>query len=133
MLIKIAWDDEAKTIVRYSFEKGWGWNDLNSAFAQAGELFSSVDHEVSVIMDFRDASLIPQNALSHIQRGFKNPKPTNVGLTVIITPTRFLQTMVDAAQKVFGGKKIEWKMQFVNSEEAALSAINASAQQKAEN
>jgi hypothetical protein len=132
MLIKLTWDDEEKTIVRYNFEKGWGWNDLNNAFSEAALLFNSVPHEVNVIMDFRDASLIPQNALSHIQRGFKNPKPTNVGLTVIITPTRFLQTMVDAAQKVFGGKKVEWKMQFVNSEEAARAAILASRGQKAE-
>jgi hypothetical protein len=126
MLVKVAWDNEEKTIIRYHFEKGWGWNDLYLGMQEAGKMLAEQHHTVDIIMDFKDASLIPQNALTHIQRAFKNPKPENAGLTVIIAPSRFFQALVDAAQKVMGKNANGWTLKFVMKNEAAMDAINAS-------
>lgn len=126
MLINVAWDNEEKTIIRYHFEKGWGWNDLYEGMQAASVMLASVTHTVDIIMDFKDASLIPQNALTHIQRAFKNAKPENAGLTVIVAPSRFFQALVDAAQKVMGKNSNGWTLKFVMSNQAALDAISSS-------
>lgn len=132
MLVKVEWDNEAKNIIRYHFEKGWGWNDLYEAMQAASKLLGSVGHQVDIIMDFKEASLIPQSALAHIQRAFKNPKPDNAGLTVIIAPNRFFQALVDAAQRVMGRNSTGWTLKFVTTDQAASDAIMQSRSQAAE-
>lgn len=114
MKVQVQWDNDAKNIVRYKFEQGWAWNDLHQALDDAGELINTVSHQVDVIMDISSANLVPKGALSQINRAYANPKPPNIGITVIVAPNSFMSAMVSMAKKIWGNKT-EWQLEFVNT------------------
>ena len=123
MLINVAWDNEEKTVLRYRFEKGWKWNDLENALKTSEQMITSVEHEVAVIMDFQDASLLPQNALSQIFRAYQRPNPPNLGDNIILTQTSLLKMMMETGRRVLGKSQAPWRLHFVQSEEEAYEII----------
>ena len=97
MTIEVNWDNEKHTIVRYIFQKGWSWDEVDPAFKIADSLMSSVDHKVDVIMDFSPSSLlVPKGAFTHAQRALSNERHTNLATTVIVG-SRFVQAIADLA------------------------------------
>lgn len=133
MKVQIQWENDDKKIVRYIFEQGWSWPDLNAALDEAGELIGTVSHRVDVIMDISSANLIPKGALSQINRAYSNPKPPNIGLTVIVTPNSFMSAMVSMAKKIWG-EKTDWQLEFVQTIGEAYQIIkNQSTEEKTVN
>ena len=124
MTVSIQWDNDEHTIIRYKFEQGWGWTDLHTALDEAGKLVGTVEHEVDVIMDISTANLVPQGALSQINRAYRNPKPPNLGITVIIAHNTFLNAMVGMAKKIWGDNA-NWQLEFVKTDEEGYALIKA--------
>ena len=124
MKVQVQWDNEEQKIVRYKFEQGWAWPDLHHALDEAGKLINTVSHRVDVIMDISNANLVPQGALSQINRAYNNPKPPNIGITIIVAPNSFMSAMVNMAKKIWGNKT-EWQLEFVNTIGEAYQIINA--------
>ena len=123
MKVDIKWDNDEKTIIYYDFQMGWDWQDLHAALKGAGEMVQEAPNQVSVIMDFSNASLIPKGALSQIRWAFNNPKPDNIGLTVVIAPNTFFQAMVSLAKKMWGAAANKWMMSFVTTQADAYQII----------
>jgi hypothetical protein len=124
MKVEITWDNEDHTIINYAFQSGWTWEDLHAALQQAGEMVKQSPNQVSIIMDFTAASMIPKGALSQIRWAFNNPKPENIGLTVVVAPNAFFQAMVGLAQKMWGGAANKWMMSFVTSRAESYQIIH---------
>ena len=115
MTIEVNWDNEKHTIIRYIFQKGWIWDEVDAAFKAADKLMSEVDHKVDVIMDFSPSSLlVPKGAFTHAQRALSNERHANLSTTVIVG-SRFVQAIADLARKVARQSQDEWDLVFTTT------------------
>ena len=128
MTIEVNWDNEKHTIVRYIFQKGWSWDEVDPAFKIADSLMSSVDHKVDVIMDFSPSSLlVPKGAFTHAQRALSNARHPNLATTVIVG-SRFVQAITDLARKVARRSAGDWDLLFTTTLAEAYSMLEKRAQ-----
>ncbi len=101
MGINVRWDNEEQTIIQYSFDGRWTWNDLYSALDRVQEMSASVDHRVDAIIDLTHADLMPAGAIFSLD-GRKNAQKlaskANAarGLIVIAGANAFIRSIYDA-------------------------------------
>ena len=123
MKIEPKWDNEQKTIIRHVFQRGWGWTDFHQALEEASTMMNTVDHRVDVILDFRDASIIPSGAITQVKKAYSNPKHPNVGTTVVIGANNFMQALVQVGTKLSPGTLQNWDVVFANTLDEAYSQL----------
>ncbi|MBZ0304002.1 MAG: hypothetical protein K8J31_29960 [Anaerolineae bacterium] len=123
MKIKPTWDNEGKTIIRHIFERGWGWTDFHQALEQASVMMDEVDHRVDVILDFRDANLIPNGAITQVKKAYTNPKHHNVGTTIVIGANSFMQALVSVGTKLAPNSLENWDVEFARTLDEAYSIV----------
>jgi hypothetical protein len=122
--IKIDWHNPEKTIIRYHFQHGWKWEDLESAFKEAGTMLDTVNHKVHVIMDFSESSMfVPQGAFTHARRFFANEPHANVAKTVLIG-NRFIAKMDEMIKKFLPKGLNQWNLLFAASLEQAEQLLS---------
>src|SRR3990172_4939284 len=123
MTIEVNWDSEKHTIVRYVFQKGWSWDEVDPAFKAAAALMDTVDYKVDVIMDFSPSSLlVPKGAFTHAQRALSNPRHPNIATTVVVG-SRFVQAITDLARKVARKSANDWDLLFTITLAEAYNAL----------
>lgn len=123
MKIEPTWDNEQKTIIRHIFQRGWGWTDFHQALEEASRMMNTVDHRVDVILDFRDASIIPSGAITQVKKAYSNPKHPNVGTTVVVGANSFMQALVQVGTKLSPGTLQNWDVMFANTLDEAYSQL----------
>ncbi len=101
MSIKVIWDNEEKTILRYAFEGAWKWTDFQVATKDAAALLDAVDHPVGVIIDLQSSNTVPDQPLANIKHAFANPRHHNVGLTVVVGANAFFSALASSAQRIY--------------------------------
>ena len=123
MNIEIVWDNEAKSILRYIYGRSWTWTDFNAAAKTAYAMLDTVDHKVSVIMDFQNANIIPQGAITQVQRAFSTPRHKNISTTVIVgsSANTFLQAIAGVGRKL--SRANDWQLTFVSTLPEAYEAL----------
>jgi hypothetical protein len=95
MPIRIAWDDDAETILRWDFEGAWDWDMVYTATQQSILMRrSSVSGaDVSVILNMEQAAPLQTGALTHTRNALKlNPEGRD--LVVIVGRSAYLQTLI---------------------------------------
>ena len=123
MKIESVWDNEDKTIIRHIFERGWGWTDFHQALDHASSMMDTVDHRVDVILDFRGASMIPSGAITQVKKAYTNPKHPNIGTTVVIGASAFMQAIVSVGTRLSPNALQDWDVQFANSLDEAYENL----------
>ncbi len=115
MNIEVVWDNDQKTILRYIYGKSWTWADFNTAAKVAYDMLDTVDHKVSVIMDFQNANIIPQGAITQVQRAFSTPRHANISTTLIVgsSANTFLQAIAGVGRKL--SRSNDWQLTFVST------------------
>jgi hypothetical protein len=93
MNIKVSWDNEDKTIIRYDFEGTWTWADFRTAAEEAFAMTRSVEHTVDTISNFYPGVMLPPNAMFQF-RQIMEDAPPNRGVNVIVGSSAFIRTMV---------------------------------------
>jgi len=131
MKIKTTWDDETKKIIRYEFLRDWNWQDFHNAIEQARLMLDEVDHKVGIIFDFRNASLIPNGAITQIKKAYSNPKHPNIGTNVVIGGSAFMQAIMSIGAKLTGLAAQNWDFQYAASLEEARQIIYSKAENAA--
>jgi hypothetical protein len=124
--ITLEWDNAEKTVLRYCFQHGWNWDALELALKTSEQMLATVEHEVAVIMDFQQASLLPENALSHIFRAYERPNPPNLGVNIILAKTSLLKMMMETGRRALGKQENPWRLYYVQSEAEAYEIIEES-------
>ena len=124
MNISIAWDNDEQTIIRYVFKKGWSWKELHGIFQQSYEMMDTVDHIVSDILDFSDASIfVPSGAISHGKRILNNERHPKLGMTVILG-SLFVNNIYGALKRVTKKDPIlQWDIGFAKTLPEAYALI----------
>lgn len=123
MKIQPTWDNDEKTIIRHIFERGWGWTDFHQALEQASTMMGTVNHRVDVLLDFRAASMIPNGAITQVKTAYTNPKPPNVGATVVVGANSFMQALVSVGTRLAPGTLQDWDVRFANSLDEAYQTL----------
>lgn len=93
MNIKVSWDNDDKTVIRYDFEGPWTWDDFRIAAEEAFAMTRSVEHTVDTISNFFPGVLLPANAMFQFRR-IMEEAPKNRGVNVIVGSSAFIRTMV---------------------------------------
>jgi hypothetical protein len=121
MGIKVVWDNEQNTIIRYVYEGRWGWDDLYTARAEVKTMLGSVPHKVGIIVDMRNSSLLPSGTISRA-RHLATSSPTshsNEGPTIIVGANGLVRSIFDVMRKIYGETIENRKYYFASSLEEA--------------
>ncbi|MEO8609148.1 MAG: hypothetical protein ABI690_14760 [Chloroflexota bacterium] len=97
MAVRVAWDNEAKTIIHYQFGENWTWEEYYPAKALAYEMISTVSHKVGVILETQHNGAIPHNLLPNFRNGLRTKHPSTV-IVVIVVTRPFLRTMINTVR-----------------------------------
>ncbi len=100
MGIRVIWDNEEKTIIRYVYEGRWDRDDFAVAYGQAKTMMDSVDHAVGVIIDVQQSHLIPSGIISRSRHLVTTPS-SNEGANVIVGANAFIRSLVDTFGKLW--------------------------------
>ena len=97
MGIDVKWDDSGhlpeKTLIYWTFEEGWDWNDFSEADKRAFQMALDVSHTVHSIIDFRASSGIPgSGAISYFTRSIQKAPP-NRGTVVVVGAPGIIKAM----------------------------------------
>ena len=93
MNIKVSWDNEEKTVIRYDFEGPWTWDEFRIAAEEVFAMTRSVEHQVDTISNFFPGVMLPPNAMFQFRRIMEDA-PKNRGINVIVSSSAFIRTMV---------------------------------------
>lgn len=86
MPVKVSWDNDEQTIIRYETYDRWTMQEFWEAYEEARRMLDSVEHEVDFIMIAMDKisiGHIPDGFISHIRGMYRNAHP-RAGRTIII-------------------------------------------------
>jgi hypothetical protein len=100
MGIKVTWDNEDHSAIRYDYEGKWTWNDLYEAVKECHRLLDSVNYKVDSIIDLEHSSLLPENALSHGQSVVKMSHP-NQGIMIVVGANALVRSLLDIYKRIY--------------------------------
>lgn len=108
MPIFVQWDNPERTIIYIRYER-WTWDDYYDALRESAILSKTVDHPVDIIADLVD-SLVPKGGtISHAAAALKQDN-SRVGLIVLVTPNRFVQSLTQMSWRVLPDFKKKYRM-----------------------
>lgn len=86
MSFKIAWDNDEKTVMRYSAHGQWNWRDYHGAIRQSLYTLHRHPHLVDVIIDIRggDRAALPSGLAAHGRTFGKKLSPQMSGRAIAI-------------------------------------------------
>lgn len=99
MGIRVEWDDEQHTIIRYIFDRTWEWEDFFQAKATAYAMIEAAQRKISVIMDPPRDTVMPRNMLTHFGSAMRKKHP-NTAVVVVVIRTQFLRSMANLLMRV---------------------------------
>ena len=95
MTVSVKWFNPEQTIVLYTLEGHWTWNELYPEYDKAIEMEEGVSHRVDVMIDMRKSTGVPLSALTHL-KNISDKQPENIGVSVIVTTNRLVLTLYRA-------------------------------------
>src|SRR5262249_55728449 len=93
MNIEVAWLDDAKTAIAYTFRAGWSWNDFAQCNKTATEMLDGIDYRADIILDFSARTVPPPNALSNFQRMLREEPHRNQGRLILVGTRMLFRTI----------------------------------------
>lgn len=99
MGIRVVWDDNAKSIIRWDFEDPWTWDDFRAAFKQSVDMAADLGYRVDIIPNATQIKQLPIGALGEFKRTQAN-SPENTGLVVITGGNMMTNTIIQTFSKV---------------------------------
>jgi len=109
MAVRVAWDNEAKTIVHYQFGENWTWEEYYPVKAQAYEMISTVSHKVGVILETQHNGAIPHNLLPNFRDGLRTKHPNTV-IVVIVVTRPFIRHMINTVRAILPTTNAHFEM-----------------------
>lgn len=120
--ITLDWDNEEKTILRYTFQGNWNWDDYLQWLSVGRNMMKSVKHEVCIINDMRLMKQLPANFVNTAS-GIIISRPSNTGLVVFLTTNTFFQVTYRILGRIL--EEIPTQYILASTEEEAYKKIEA--------
>lgn len=91
MAVKFNWDDHEKTVLLYTLEAGWNWNDLHKNLARSTLWFDQAEQPIDRVIDLRGTQL-PGGAVGHLRSlGKKQHRNETERVVIIGVPDSVVQ------------------------------------------
>lgn len=119
--IRISWDNDQKTILRYTFIRQLKWEDYYQALRKGREMMATVDHDVCILNDMSKLEYFPPNFIS-TARSVINDRPANTGLAIFLTTSSFFKALHTVLSKVIPNVPTDYIL--VTTEEEAYKRLN---------
>lgn len=103
MPITIEWENEQRTIARWTLEGAWTWDDFRAAQAEFHTMLREVDHMVCVIADMRRAGPLPASSIIHFRNAERSAMP-NRDIIVLVGSGLLVRAVTDTFNRVFRRK-----------------------------
>lgn len=100
MSIKTEWGNDEKTILLFTYEPNWSWNDLNDAVTLAYDMMETIDHPVVHIADMRNASILPSGAMTQ-GRNLANRRHPRQTLLIVVGANSLVRTLGNTFSKIY--------------------------------
>lgn len=106
MNIFYEWADQDQTILNVQFSQGWTFAEHEDCYLATKTLIAEQPNVVNVIWDFSNVTTMPLHALTNFSAFDKRMgTPSNFGLLVIVTNPRFMDTMINVANRTFANRR----------------------------
>lgn len=90
--MQVSWDNSERTIIRYTYQNDWNWDDYLDKLLIGRRMMQEVDHRVCVLNDMRQIQQLPPNFLS-TARSIISSRPDNTGLCILLTTNIYFKAM----------------------------------------
>jgi len=118
MKAEICWENAEKSVIRYTFSGIWNWDDFYHILEQRD--FLPLEHDVTVIVDFRAISLPPSDAILHLKRAAKMAEARS-SLIILISNSATIATLFQAFVTMY--KTVGKRLRIVNNDEEAYAVL----------
>jgi hypothetical protein len=129
MTVYAEWDNADKTIMRWTFEGDWTWEEYYDARKTTNQEISAQKHPVDLIVDLRTSGTLPSGVLMHA-RNSVYIAPDNIGLTVYVGINPVMRAFYNMFRNLYRGlihsKRLDMMMvATLDDAYAALAARDA--------
>jgi hypothetical protein len=100
MPITVKWDNDEKTIIYYTFDGAWTWDEFNAVYQDVYAMLDTVQHQVHAIVDLRSSRLLPRDTLTQMRR-LTYEQHENGGITVFITSNPLARTFYSILSNLY--------------------------------
>lgn len=129
MTVTFRWDNDARTVQIYQFERVWTWDDFYRTKALADEAITQTGHAVDVVFDGPPDVKLPDGFVHNVVNISRTRHP-RARLAVVVMPNTFVRAMFNTVSRLYGREFAA--VVFVPSLEAARTAIAERDKQEAE-
>lgn len=127
MSINVSWENQSKTAVQVTLQRGWSWDELYQAIEQADALITSVPHRVDLIIDISHAGGLPRDFMSAAGDIFEQGEArANEGRKIVVGANMLIRMAYSGFQKVYGHKLKDRPFLFANDLEEAHTILSSS-------
>lgn len=101
IMINFQWDNDEKTVMRYTVEGVWNWNEFHKTLRRSTLRFDDVNHPVDTIIDLRKGAKLPAGAVGHLRSLGAKTHPNSVARTVILGVDATVQAAIGAVSGLY--------------------------------
>ena len=98
---KVDWDGESQKVIRLDYPAGYEWEEFFTAMERTGELASSVEHGVYIILNMLQLEKPPGGLLMNFPK-IARLRPDNELAAIVVGADGFLEQMGQIFSRVYG-------------------------------
>ncbi len=83
MNVTMDWENEARTVLRYTFAGDWDWDDFSAVLVDHSQEFAL--DQLCIVIDLRQTTHIPTDAILHLLPAANRAKQIGGKIVVIAT------------------------------------------------
>lgn len=92
MSVQVEWDNEARTIILWTFVGRWTWGEYDEAREQAIAMIQTGDQPVDFLYDVRQMSIIPADLITRFKARYLD-RPKSARLYLVVGTDEYLQIL----------------------------------------
>jgi len=100
MPIATAWHSKHQNILVYTFNYHWSWNDLYDQLLIGRKMMSQVNHDVFVIVDLTNSSIIPASSVRRLG-DIADTRPQNTAKVFLVGNHYLMRTLYSVFQRIY--------------------------------
>lgn len=121
MAMDFRWDNDEKTIIRYTASGTWNWNEFHKHLRRSLLWLDQVGHPVETIIDLRAGDRLPAGAIGHLRSIGAKGHPNSTGRAVILGVDDETQHRLGALDGVYQDN--QRLLRFAQTDEAAYRIL----------
>ncbi|MFN8374661.1 MAG: hypothetical protein U0694_17495 [Anaerolineae bacterium] len=102
MAVNAQWENDEKTIMCWTFEGAWQWEQYFHIRTTTNQQIHAQKHTVDLIVDLTRTTLLPSSVLMHARSAVMTA-PSNIGVTVLVSANPVLHAFFNMFRNLYRG------------------------------